>query len=389
MLILSNEEVAEVLTMELCMRSLEEAFLEYAKGEAVAIPRIDTSIPTSFDKIAGRMGVPEPELYHRMPPGEAPPEAMEGSPIYRFKVQVGAVPAQGAMALRLNSDIISFPKIEGTARQYKLPLVGGYHYCGLVFLFSAVSGEPLALFPDGELGRMRVGGTTGLGIKYLARKDASVVALLGAGWQAGAQLMAAVSTRQVSRVRVYSPTASRRENFARQMTEKLRVPIKPVASAGEAVEGADVVLAATNSLAPVLDGKWLAPGAHMSAIATPEPDGVTYQRAGLIVLTTRSHLEIGDRVDYVLPSLNGKIALKKDHGQVKERLPRLEEIPELPEIIAGLKPGRKSDREITLHINNTFALQFAAVGAEVVEQARAMGLGREVPTDWFLQDVHT
>lgn len=371
------------------MQALEEAFLEYAKGEAVAIPRIDTSIPTSFEKISERMGVPEQDLYSRMPPGEAPPEAMDGNPIYRFKVQVGAVPAQGAMALRLNSDIISFPHIAGGARQYKLPLVGGYHYCGLVFLFSAANGEPLALFPDGELGRMRVGGTTGLGIKYLARKGASVVALLGAGWQAGAQLMAAVSARQVTEARVFSPTVSRRENFARQMAEKLKLSVRPVSSAKEAVEGADIVLAATNSLTPILDGKWLAPGAHMSAIATPEPDRATYQRAGLIVLTTRCHLDIGDRVDYVPPSLEGKIALKKDHGQVKERLPRLEEIPELPEIIAGLRPGRKSDQEITLHINNTFALQFPAVGMSVVEEARRLGLGREIPTDWFLQDVHT
>ena len=201
--------------------------------------------------------------------------------------------------------------------------------------------------------------------------------------------MAAVCARQVGEARVYSPTVLRRDNFARQMAEKLKVSIKPVASAREAVEGADIVLSATNSLTPVLNGAWLAPGAHMSVIATPEPDPATYQRAGLIVLTTPSHLEIGDRRDDVPPSLEGKIALKKDHGQVKERLPRLDEIPGLPEIIAGLRPGRKSDQEITLHINNTFALQFPAVGMSVVEAARRLGLGQEIPTDWLLQDVHT
>lgn len=389
MLILSNQEVEEVLPMETCMEALEEGFLEYAKGEAIGIPRYDTSVSTSFEKIAQRMGISAQEMLQRLPSGEVVPEALQGAPVYRFKTQVGAVSALGALALRLNSDIVAFPRVEGFIRQEKLPLVGGYHYCGLVFLFSAVNGEPLALFPDGHLQRMRVGGTTGLGIKYLARKDASVAALLGAGWQAGAQAMAAACAREVRKIRVYSPTWSRRESFARQMSESLGIDILPVGSAREAVEGADIVLAATSSLTPVLDGEWLAPGSHVGTIATPEVDERTYRRASVIVLTARRYLELGDRIDYVVPSMEKKIPLKKDMGQIKDRLPDLQRLPELSDLIIGRTPGRTNEEEITLHVNNSFSIQFAAVGAKVVERARERGLGREIPTDWFLQDVHT
>ncbi|MBI4490155.1 MAG: ornithine cyclodeaminase family protein [Deltaproteobacteria bacterium] len=389
MLILSNQEVEEALPMEICMDALEQAFLEYAKGEAIGLPRYDTSVSTSFEKIAERIGVSAGELFRRIPEGEVAPEALKEEPVYRFKTQVGAVPAMATLALRLNSDIVAFPNVGGLIRQYKLPLIGGYHYCGMVFLFSTVDGEPLALFPDGQLGRMRVGGTTGLGIKWLARKDASVVGLLGAGWQAGAQVTAAACARKVREVRVYSPTSSRRENFSRQMTDSLKIPVRPVGSAKEAVEGADIVLAATNSLTPVLEGAWLAPGCHVGAIATPEIDRETYSRASVIVLTTRLHMEVGDRIDYVLPALEGRIPLKKDHGQVKDRLSDLEKIPELAEIVVGSKPGRTNENEITVHMNNSFSIQFAAVGAKVLELARKKGLGREIPTDWFLQDVHT
>lgn len=389
MLILNNQEVEQVLSMESCMEALEEAFLEYAKGEAVGLPRYDTSLPTSFEKMGERMGVSAEDLYGHIPPGEVVPEAMSGNPICRFKTQVGAVPAMGTLALRLNSNLISFPLVDGKIRQYKLPLVGGYHYCGLVFLFSAVNGEPLALFPDGQLGRMRVGGTTGLGIKYLARESASTVGLLGAGWQAGAQVMAAACARKVRKVYVYSPTASRRERFAREMSESLEINIEPVSSARKAVEGMDMVLGATNSLTPVFDGDWLAPGCHVSAIVTPELDQKTYRRASVVILTTRRHMELGDRIDYVLPALEGKIMLKRDQGQVKDRITDLENMPELAEIMVGSKRGRTSAEEITVHMNNSFSIQFPAVGAKVLELARRSGLGREIPTDWFLQDVHT
>ncbi|MBI4525602.1 MAG: ornithine cyclodeaminase family protein [Deltaproteobacteria bacterium] len=389
MLILSNPEVEQVLSMEICMEALEQGFTEYAKGAAVGIPRYDVSVPTSFESIAQGLRVSPADLSRRLPEGQAVLEAMQGSPIYRFKTQVGAVPAMRTLALRLNSDIVAFSRVEGLSRQEKLPLVGRYKYCGLIFLFSTVNGEPLALFPDGQLQRFRVGGTTGLGIKHLARRDASVVGLIGAGWQAGAQVMAAVAARNIKTVRVYSPTSSRRESFARQMSQSIKIEILPVASAREAVEGADIVLGATNSLTPIFDGEWLSPGCHVGAIATPELDEKTYRRAGLIMLTAKSYLELGDRIDYAPPAVEKTIPLRRDSGELKNVLPKIEDVPDLADLLSGRSRGRINDQEITVHMNNSFSLQFAAVGAKVLELARQQRLGRELPTDWFLQDVHT
>lgn len=81
--------------------------------------------------------------------------------------------------------------------------------------------------------------------------------------------------------------------------------------------------------------------------------------------------------------------LKRDQGQVKDRIADFENIPELAEIMVGSKRGRTSGEDITVHMNNSFSIQFPAVGAKVLELARRSGLGREIPTDWFLQDVHT
>src|SRR6201999_3677433 len=94
----------------------------------------------------------------------------------------------------------------------------GTRWCGLALLFTVDTGEPLAILPDGVMQRMRVGAANGLGVKYLARKDACSVGILGCGWQAGTQLMAACATRTITAIRCFSPTKDRRESFAREMT---------------------------------------------------------------------------------------------------------------------------------------------------------------------------
>src|SRR5204862_615822 len=96
-----------------------------------------------------------------------------------------------------NSDIVTFPKKGNNVRRETVAAAPGARYTGLVLLFSTENGEPLAIMPDGVMQRMRVGAANGLGVKYLARKDASTVGILGSGWQAGAQLMAACAVRKI------------------------------------------------------------------------------------------------------------------------------------------------------------------------------------------------
>ena len=115
--------------------------------------------------------------------------------LYSLKSMDGVIPKLGVGAVRINSDIVTWPKRGNNMRREKVPAAPSDRYVGLVLLFSTENGEPLAIFPDGVMQRMRVGAANGLGIKYLARKNAKTVGILGSGWQAGAQLMAACAVR--------------------------------------------------------------------------------------------------------------------------------------------------------------------------------------------------
>ncbi len=195
-LLLSNAEVAELLPMVDCLAVLEDAYRELAAGRGVNRRRSDTFAPTSR-------------------PGA----------LYSLKSMDGIAPSQGVGAVRINSDIVTWPERAGNARREKVPLAPGGRWVGLVLLFSSETGEPLAIFPDGYLQRLRVAATNGLGVKYLAREDAGTVGLLGSGWQASGQLMAIVAVRRIAKVRCYSTSAENREAFAAKMQRELGVEI--------------------------------------------------------------------------------------------------------------------------------------------------------------------
>src|SRR6201989_245402 len=208
-LILSNADVEKLLTMPECIEALEESYIELIEGRGVNRTRSDCITPTSN------------------------PDA-----IYGLKSMDGVIPKLGIGAIRINSDIVTFPKKGNNVVREKVPAAPNGRYTGLVLLFSTENGEPLAILPDGVMQRMRVGAANGLGIKYLARKDASTVGILGSGWQAGSQLMAACAARDIKLVRCFSPTKENREAFARQMSEFLNIEVVPVAQPEEALAGA-------------------------------------------------------------------------------------------------------------------------------------------------------
>ena len=217
MLVLSNDEIARLLTMEDCMAALEPMYRDYANERALLSPRVDNISPSSH-------------------PGG----------YYGFKHMGGTWPAQRIQALRINSDVVTHPLIAGKPRRVKQPLAGG-RWVGLVLLFSTDTGALLAMFPDGVMQRMRVGAASGLALKHLARNEVEVLSLIGTGWQAGAQLMAARAVRRFKEVRVYSPRPESRAAFVAQFKD-----VKPVDSAEDCVRGADVILAATSSMVRVM-----------------------------------------------------------------------------------------------------------------------------------------
>lgn len=355
MRVLSNEDVGKILTMKECMTVLEEMYNDLGRGRALFLPRVDNILPCSHD-----------------------------SAYYAFKHMGGGWPRRRIMALRLNSDVITHPRVGGALRRVKVPLAAG-RWVGLVELFSTETGELLAIFPDGVAQRMRVGATNGLGIKYLARPDARRAGIIGSGWQAGAQLMALLATRPVEEIKVFSLSKQNRETFAEEMRKLTGANILAVDSAEECARNVDIIMAATSSVVPVVKPEWLREGMHISCIKSQEVDGAVINRCQRIVL----HTSLQDKqADNVLPGTgNMPKEHKKGWWNEKGRTPR--EFPDLSALVAGREQGRKDPREITCFINNVgIGLQFAAVGALILEKAESLGLGTVLPSEWFSETVH-
>jgi len=346
---LTNEEIEELLKMKDCIAVLEEAYKDLGVGRGVNRPRSHTLSPTSKENL-----------------------------FYRFKSMEGTLPKLGVHALRLSSDVITNAKTDGNLRREKLPTAEGSRWLGLILLFNMETGDLMAVMPDGFIQRMRVGGTSGLGVKYLARPDASVVGLLGSGWQAGAQLEAICAVRNVRSVKVYSPNREHRQRFTDVMGEKLGVEVRPVDHALDAVKESDIVACATNSLEPVLQGSWLQKGTHLGAILTLEVDKDSFTRSDVVIVHTKLK-----HTDHFMPAFSWDRA-HRSGGNVLWG-----ERPELAELIVGKIAGRANPEEITFFFNNGgLGIQFAAVGHLVYTLAKERGFGSEIPADWFLQTVH-
>lgn len=349
MLVLNNDEIARLLSIEDCMAALEPMYRDYAKGAALRSPRVDNIAPS-----------PHPGGY------------------YAFKHMGGTWPAQGVQALRINSDVITHPLVAGRPRRVKQPLAGG-RWVGLVLLFSTQTGALLAMFPDGVMQRLRVGAASGLALKLLSRTNSETLALIGSGWQAGAQLMAARSVRSFKRIKVFSPRRESREAFVREFPD-----VEPVDSAEKCVEGADVIAASTSSMVRVVEPAWLKPGVHVSCIKTQEIDGEVLDRCDRVIVHDRRQAKQENNVMEGTPNAPAE----KESGWWHD--PRYSgKYPDLGQLLAGTAPGRQSDKEITCFANNVGSgLQFAAAGALVLKKAREKGVGRELPDEWFSEDVH-
>ena len=354
-LILSNADIDSVLSMKDCIDVLEDAYRELAHGRGVSRTRSDSFSETTR------------------------PDAL-----YSLKSMDGIVPKLGVGAVRINSDIITWPKQGGNERRVKVPSAPNARYVGLVLLFSSETGEPLAIFPDGVVQRMRVGTANALGVKYLARQDAREVGILGSGWQAGAQLMGVCAVRDIETIRCFSPNKANREAFSREWSAKLGVKVIPVETPEEAVGNADIAMCATNTIDNVFFARWVRPGLHISSIKRPEVDVAAVKRADLVVLHSN------DAAPMHLFTKGVTIPEKKENkGWMLAEEIAFDRLPTLPQLIAGLTPGRTSPDQVTCFLNNIgLGYQFAAVGSLVYRKAREAGLGHELPTDWFTEDVH-
>jgi alanine dehydrogenase len=238
----------------------------------------------------------------------------------------------------------------------------------LVLLYDAESGDMLAMIEADRLGQMRTGAASGVATKYLARESADALGVYGAGWQAESQVMAVCAVRQVKTIKVYSRSREHREAFARRMTALLRLDVTAVESPEEAARGCSIIITATTAREPVLEGKWVEPGAHINAVGSnflskAEIDVETIRRASVVAVDSieQSRTEAGD----LLPAI--------ERGVIS-----WESVTELGRIVAGREPGRTSDTDITLFKSNGIALEDISTALRVYNLARERGIGDAV-----------
>jgi len=244
---LSNDDVSGLIGIDEAIATLQRTYLQIATRQAVCRPRFDMQIPTSHPQRIFQWGT------------------MEG----------GAV--AGYFAIRMKSDVLYEREYNGASTQEQYCVEPG-KFCGLIFLVRVDNGEPLALINDGVLQHLRVGADGAIGAKYMARKDAAVIGMLGSGGMARIHTESLLAVRPgIRRLQVFSPTPANREKFAAEVRERFRIEVNVCDNPRDAYRGADILAALTDSAVPVLNGAWIEKGTHIISVGggSGRPDDAT------------------------------------------------------------------------------------------------------------------
>ena len=317
-LYLNERQVVELLPVSECIDVLEKAFSHMGEGLGENSPRIRIRLPKGFLHFMAAASI--------------------GSDLSGFGYKA----------------YTTFP---GGASKF------------VVTLYDGETGEMLSVMEAGALGQIRTGAASGLATRYMARRDASIVGIIGTGYQARSQLEAVCAVRDVRQVSVFGRTPEKRQAFAGRMSQRLNVEVVPVGTAEECVRGADIVITITSAREPVLKGEWLEEGVHVNAAGgnhwmRREIDDEAVKRAGLIVVDDleQAKVECGD---LIWPAERGVFRWSMAH--------------ELKELVSGRVAGRPEDASITLFESQGVAIEDVAAGLHVYYKAREWGVGEELP----------
>jgi ornithine cyclodeaminase/alanine dehydrogenase-like protein (mu-crystallin family) len=312
-LLLNEDEVRQLLTMEMALEAVEQGLRRMALDEAQNVPRARV------------------QTDHAM--------------LHNMSAAAKALGVMGA-------------KVYATSRR------GPAQF--LVSLFDGKTGALLCLMQADYLGQMRTGAASGVATKYMARPEASEVGLYGSGKQARTQLLAVCQVRRVRRVQVYSPIEEHRRRFAAEMSEQCQTEVVPVTRPEQAAESKDIIITATTSREPVLSGHWISQGTHINAVGSnflgkTELDVATLRRCNPIVVDSKdqARLEAGDF-----------------QQALEEGLLHWADVRELGQVIVGRNPGRKHPEDVTLFKSLGIALEDVATAARVYARAQAEGVGK-------------
>ncbi|HWM85893.1 MAG TPA: ornithine cyclodeaminase family protein [Kofleriaceae bacterium] len=319
-LVIGQEEVRRLLSPADCIEVMAGAFAALARGEALQPLR----------------------TAHRLPGDRGLLAVM---PAY-----LGDIDAPGIKVITV------FPGNHGTELD---------SHQGAILLFEGERGQLVAVVDATEVTAIRTAAVSGLATRLLARADAGDLAILGSGTQARSHLAAMAAVRRLRRVRVWSRDPARAAAFAESARSEQACDVAAVASAREAVAGADLVCTTTSAREPILEGAWLTPGAHINAVGACLPvvrelDGAAVARARLIV--DRRESALAEAGDILLARAEGAIGADHIAG-------------ELGEVLIGTCPGRRADDEITLFKSLGIGIEDIAAAHFIHRRAREQGAG--------------
>ena len=318
MLLLTAEDVRAVLDPAGALAAIEEALAQEAKGSTRSPAR------TTFD---GEHGW--------------------------FRVMPGALLGGDGRA-------VAGAKVMHLAR--------GHGISYLLLLYDEPTGELLALMDASVLTQVRTGAVSAVFARRTFPDGVPVAGMYGAGFEARGQLEMIAHAIPLGRVRVYSPTPERRDAFAREMSERLGIPVEAVGEPAAAARGAPLVVLATRSPRPVAEGHWFAPSAVILSVGSTRPElrevgPGTIARAGRVIVDhkAQSLAESGDLIEALATG-----ALVEDN------------VVELSRILAGEIPARTGPHALTIFKPSGTAAQDLAVARLTYERCRAAGRGRTV-----------
>lgn len=313
MLFLKEADVRSLLPMKDCIEQMRSAFQALAEDQAINQPR-------------RRLILPGGAVLHQM---AASCRAYFGTKIYSTHLKHGA----------------NF----------------------LFLLYDAETAKPLALFEADYLGQIRTGAATGLATALMARPDASILAVIGSGFQARSQAEAICAVRPIRQIRVWSRSEEKRKGYAAEVSQHLGIEVIAADSAPAAVNGAHIVSTATWSKEPVLESSWIASGTHVNAIGS----NVANRREVPADLVFRANPVVVDSVEQAQIE-SGDLIQAFSEDDWDWRVVGLER---------ALSPGWQGSTpgDITLFKSNGLALEDVAAATFVYERAKLTGMGSELP----------
>jgi len=325
-LLLTDREVRGLLNMEEVMGAVELAFKEKGLGRA----QMPAKLYLFYEKYGGDL--------------RAMPSYLEALDISAVKI-VNVHPDNRAKR--------GLPTVMAT-----------------IILIDPGSGFPMAIMGGTAITDFRTGAAGGVAAKYLANPDPKVIALVGAGAQAKTQLMALLALYRDFEVRAWSRSDSTREAFLAEMGPLCegRARLRGFDDLEKAVRGADIIVTTTPSREPLVADEWVSNGAHINCIGADAPGKQELDPA----ILKRSKIIVDD---WEQASHSGEINVPISKGL----LGKGDVWAELGEVVAGLKPGRESKRELTVFVSTGLAVQDAVTAALVYRKASERGLGRMIP----------